>query len=320
MKGKSQQPNPADPGSGTIQSGQSDHSRAILWMVLATILFATVTVLVRLISSDMPAAQAGFIRYVIGTILLLPFILPMMHQMVNKNTSGKRGFDRRTMVLFSLRGILHGGAVILWFYAIAHIPIGEVTALGFTAPVYITIGAALFLGEKLAIRRISAVCCAFVGMMAIIRPGFQEIGPGHIAQLIAAPLFAASYLIARTLTVQARSVVIVGWLSIFVTAAMTPFALIVWQPPIVSDIAWLGVVAVLATFGHFALTQCFRAAPLAVSQPASFLQLVWAIAAGAILFGEMIDPFVVLGGGIIIASVSYITWRESVVKAKSSSQ
>ncbi len=106
----------------------------------------------------------------------------------------------------------------------ARIPIAEVTAIGFTGPIFATIGAALFLGERLRARRIGAILVAFGGAMIILRPGFEEISMGALAQLTAAPLFAVSILIAKKLTETESSTSIVASLTVFVTIALFPGA------------------------------------------------------------------------------------------------
>ena len=156
--------------------------RGITWMITATILFVLVTAIVRYIGNEIPASQAAFIRYIIGTLILLPFIIPLI----------KNSIKKKDLIIYVFRGLAHGGGVILWFYAMARIPIAEVTAISYTGPIYITIGAALFFGEKLAIRRILAIFIAFVGTLVILRPGFQEISIGQLAQIFSAPLFAQS--------------------------------------------------------------------------------------------------------------------------------
>ena len=113
--------------------------RGITWMITATILFVLVTAIVRYIGNEIPASQAAFIRYVIGTIILLPFIIPLIKNLIKK----------RDLIIYVIRGLAHGGGVILWFYAMARIPIAEVTAISYTGPIYISIGAAIFFGEKL---------------------------------------------------------------------------------------------------------------------------------------------------------------------------
>ena len=88
------------------------------------------------------------------------------------------------------------------------------------------------------------------------------------------------------------------------------------MPVSLTQVGWLAVVAVWATAGHYCMGRAFAAAPVAVTQPVVFLQLVWATLLGAIAFGEAIDPFVILGGGVIVAAVSYITWREAVLRRR----
>lgn len=159
-------------------------------------------------------------------------------------------------------------------------------------------------------RRILAVCAAFLGAMIILRPGLQEISAGQVAQLVSAPLFAVSYLVAKGLSMRESPFVVVGMLSVFVTIGIAPFAYAVWIPPSLEDVLWLGLVAVFATLGHFTMTKALKAAPLMVTQPVTFLQLVWASLLGAFAFGEAVDFYVLLGGGVIIASVSFISYRE----------
>lgn len=271
-------------------------------MLITGILFVGVTGIVRHLGSSLPAVEAAFIRYALGTLLILPVLF----------RAGFRFPARRPLTLYTLRGLAHGCAVILWFYAMARIPIAEVTAIGYTAPIFTTIGAAIFLGEALHMRRIMAVVIGFVGAMLIIRPGFQEIQLGSLAQLLAAPLFAISFLLAKRLTDTQNSSEVVLMLSIFCTLALLPGAMLQWQAPSGKDIFWLFLVAVLATSGHYTLTKAFASAPITVTQPISFLQLVWASLLGFFVFSEQLDVWVTLGGGIIVAAATYISHREAV--------
>lgn len=275
----------------------------ICWMLLTGFLFVGVTGIVRYVGSDVPAPEAAFIRYAFGVVFILPFMGRKWTQVL---TGGLFG-------VFALRGLCHAMGVILWFYAMARIPIAEVTAIGYLAPIYIAIGAAVFLGEKLAARRIAAIVAAFVGAMVILRPGIQEISDGQLAQVMAAPLFAVSYLVAKRLTAQANPSLVVGMLSIFVTIGIAPFAYAVWITPSLTEVMWLATVGVLATTGHFTMTKAIHAAPLAVTQPVTFLQLIWATILGLVMFGEAVDFWVLLGGGIIISAVSFISYREWVL-------
>tara|TARA_B100000579_G_scaffold423343_1_gene426414 strand:+ start:458 stop:1351 length:894 start_codon:yes stop_codon:yes gene_type:complete len=280
--------------------------QGILWMLLTTLLFVMVTAVVRYIGDTIPAPQAAFIRYVIGTIILLPFIIPLI----------KKSITRKDLIIYIFRGLAHGFGVILWFYAMSRIPIAEVTAISYTGPIYISIGAAIFFGEKLALRRILAIIIAFIGTIIILRPGFQEISLGQLAQVISAPLFAISYLLSKELTKNHNSLVIVCMLSVFVTLTLTPPALSVWVQPTMKEIICLGFVAILATLGHITLTQAIKSAPIIIIQPISFLQLVWAVLIGYFIFSELVDIFVMVGGLIIIISVTYISYREMTLESK----
>ncbi len=276
----------------------------IFWMVLTGLNFVAVTALVKLLGGALPAAESAFLRYVLGLVFLLP-MLPALR---------RARLDRRALSLFALRGLVHGFGVILWFYAMTQIPIAEVTAMNYLSPVWVTLGAALFLGERLALRRLLAVAAAFTGALLILRPGFREISPGHIAMLGTAMLFAASYLIAKRMSGLVSPAVVVAALSLTVPLALAPFALMQWVPPGAGQLGLLFLVAIFATAGHFTMTLAFRAAPITVTQPVTFLQLVWATALGALFFAEPVDGWVIGGGSLILAAVSFITWREAVLK------
>jgi drug/metabolite transporter (DMT)-like permease len=263
-----------------------------------------VTALVKWMGPGMPPAQSAFLRYLLGMIFLLPMIKDIRSATVTP----------RQWKLFGLRGFFHAFGVMLWFFAMTRIPIAEVTAMNYLAPVYVTIGAAVFLGEKLALRRIMAVVIALLGAAIILRPGFREVHPGHLAMLIAAVVFAGSYLLAKVLADEVKPTVVVAMLSLFVTLALAPFAFANWVSPSWSDLGILLAVAMFAQAGHYTMTLAFAAAPVTVTQPITFLQLVWATLLGLLVFAEPVDIWVVIGGVVILASVTFITWREATLK------
>ena len=193
------------------------------------------------------------------------------------------------------------------------ISIAEVTAMNYLAPIYVTIGAALFLGETLALRRIIAVLLGLAGAVIILRPGFRELTGGHFAMLIAAVVFGGAYLLAKVLADEVRASVVVGMMSLFVTLFLAPVAYYAWIAPEWTEVVILAAVACFATAGHYTMTLAFAAAPLTVTQPVTFLQLVWATALGALVFAEPIDIWVIIGGFVILGSVTFITWREAML-------
>ena len=269
-------------------------------MILAGLCFVAVTATVKSMGNAMPAPQSAFLRYLLGLIFLLP-VVPAFRQM---------RLAPRDWGLFGVRGLFHAFGVMLWFYAMTRIPLAEVTAMGYLTPVGIALGAALFLGERLRLRRIAAIAAAILGALIILRPGLREVSPGHLAMVLNAVFFSGSYLIAKRMTGVVPPSVVVGMLSIFVTLGLAPFAFVVWVPVTWAEVAWLAMVACFATAGHYAMTMAFASAPISVTQPVTALQLVWAVALGALFFAEPVDLYVIMGGGVIVGAVIFIALRE----------
>ena len=163
-------------------------------------------------------------------------------------------------------------------------------------------------------RRILAIVAALIGALLILRPGFRELDPGHVAMLGTAAFFSMSYLIAKILSGEVSATVVVAMLSVTVTIGLAPLAAMDWVTPTLFDLAVLFGVACFATAGHFSMTMAFAAAPVSATQPVTFLQLVWSVLIGAVFFAEPADLWVIAGGTVILAAISFITWREQQLK------
>ena len=301
-------------GSNFFRSNEAKPLISIIFMILSTICFVAVTVVVKFNGPVVPAAEAAFLRYIAGLVIIAPFLWSSFRMGSKKDLNP--AFSSFEMFSnwkwFFFRGIAHGLGVILWFYSMARLPIAEVTAIGYTTPIFVSIGAAIFLGETLAFRRIFAILIAFFGMLVILRPGFEVLSLGRISQLVAALFFSISYLLTKKLTYNSSPFMIVAMLTVYVTIALAPFALYDWVTPTLKFVLWMGVVAFFASAGHYFMTKALQLAPIAVSQPVTFLQLIWATLIGYYFFGEGIDIFVLLGGFIIFSSVVFISYRESI--------
>lgn len=292
-----------------IEWSKKNTSFGMLFMLCSGICFVAVIGLVRNLDGSLPAAQASFIRYLIGLIIFVPYFFQ-----VSPIQLGKSNFWR-----YLARSIFHSLGVVFWFYAMSKLPVAEVTAIGYMTPVFVTIGAVIFFKEKISFWRIGAIVLAFLGVLLILRPGFQNLAFGHISQIGATMFFAGSYLMVKELTRTESATAIVAMMTLFVTIALAPIAFLVWVSPSLMEIISLGFVAFFATLGHFFMTKAVASAPLVVVQPVTFLQLVWATLLGILVFGEGLDPFVVIGGGLIIVSITLISYRESIRKVKTQS-
>lgn len=273
-------------------------------MVVTGLCFVVMTGLVKALGPRIPAVEQAFIRYLLGLV----FLLPMWRQLISLRLSG------RQIRLVSLRAVAHTGAVALWFFAMTRIPLAEVTAMNYLNPVYVTLLAVLFLGERLALRRLLAIGAALAGAMIILRPGFRELDVGHFAMLLTALCFGVSYLLAKVLVDEIGPSLVVALMSVTVAVGLAPLAIPVWVWPTGSEVLVLFLIACLATGGHYAMTLAFASAPMTVTQPVTFLTLIWSVSLGYFVFDEAVDIWVIIGGGVILSSVVYITWREAILK------
>lgn len=273
----------------------------ILWMFGAGASFVGVNTIVRYLGTAIPSPESAFIRFLFGVLFLSPALIAAI----------RNGIPRALVPLLALRGALHTAAVMMWFFAMARIPLAEVTAIGYLNPIVVTTGGVIMFREKLTGIRLAAIVAAIAGALIVIRPGFREVLPGHIAQLGAALCFGLSYLAAKRLSSRLPASALVAIMSVSVTLGLAPFAFAVWQTPTVTQTAWLALVAAFASAGHYCMARAFAAAPLAVTQPVTFLQLVWATLVGALVFNEGVDPYVLAGGGLIIAAIMALTLREA---------
>ena len=282
----------------------------ILWMVITTILFVGVTATVRYLEGEVPAPQAAFLRYAIGTVMLAPSLINLTKFKPERSLFNK----------FVLRGFVHSIGVTLWFYAMSVMPVAEVTAIGFLTYIFVSIGASLFLKEKLHKHRLSAILISFIGALIILRPGFKVIESGQLGMLIATMVFTASYLIAKVVSKERTSSEIVAMLSIFTTIFLIPSAIYSWEPLSLEALLILSFTALIATLGHITMTKAIKAAPMVVTQPVLVLQLVWASMVGLFIFDEEFDLFVIIGGTVIMLCVCYVSYREHILGKKITSE
>ena len=275
--------------------------QAIFWMVVTTLLFAIVTGIVRYIGSDIPAPVAAFIRYIISTIFFIPLIVRMF--ILERNRSNRR--------VYWFRGLAHGFGVILWFFAMARIPVSEVTAIGYITPIFVSVAAFVFLKENFSISIIGALAICMIGMIIIIRPTTSGIAIGQLSMIVATLFFAASYILAKKLSSTESTLEILVALNFIVTLTLAPFAIAFWVTPSLQEVLFLGVVALFATAGHFTMTMALKLAPITITQPISYVQIVWASGIGFIFFGETVTLLFSIGASLIILSSLYVTYTSS---------
>ena len=273
----------------------------IAWMLVSCAFLSGVAVLGRYVALEgVPTFQIVFLRLLFAVVAFLPLIL----------WRGTEVFRTAHLRLYAARVIVGLVGMTMWFGALGWIAVGEVTAIGFLAPIIGTIGAALFLGEVVGWRRWSATLVGFAGALIILRPGAQSLEIGTILALGAAVGMSAAGLMVKTLTGRDDPDKVVLIALIMQTPISLVPALFVWRafdPALWWVFAGMGLIGML---GHICLTRAFRAADASLIMSLEFARLPFAVVLGFILLGELIDFWTWIGAGVIFAAALYTARRE----------
>lgn len=264
-------------------------------------MFSILNTIARVLASSLDPFETQFLRYLCGLVIMLPLVL----------RSGLRTYWPTDMTGQFWRGGVHTIGLMLWFTALPQIPLADMTAISFTGPIFIMIGAAWFLGERMHRDRWMAALIGFLGVLVVLLPHLSRNGGGyHLVMLASAPVFAASFLITKALTRYENPGVIVLWQALTVSVFSLPLALLNWQTP--NGWQWVGAFAagLLGTIGHYCLTRAFHIAEISATQSMRFLDLVWASLMGWLVFGSIPSQSTWLGASIILMSTLWIARRE----------
>jgi len=283
--------------------------QAILLAACAGLTFSMLNALLRLLAKNLPPFETQFLRYSAGLLLLLPLIF--------KN--GMAAYKPQNIKGQFTRGGLHTLALCFWFTALPNIPLANTTAIGFSAPIFIMLGAYLFLKEPMRWERWLATLIGFTGVLVVVGPQFSmshsaaggNSGWFHLAMLVSAPLFAASFLVTKALTRYESTGTIMVWQAITVSLLSLPMALLDWTWP--SAWQWAGFLlsGALGTAGHYFLTKSFSKADISSTQSLKFLELVWSALMGWLLFSDVPTLNAIIGGVVISAATIWVARREA---------
>ena len=279
--------------------------QAIWWMVLGGIMFSLLNTIARTMALQMDPFEAQFLRYLCGLLVILPLVLR------SGVSQGFKTFWPTDVKGQFWRGAVHTGGLMLWFIALPKIPLADMTAISFTGPIFIMMGASFFLNEPMHRDRWIAALIGFAGVLVVLLPNLSgDGGRYHLVMLASAPVFAASFLITKALTRYETPGVIVLWQAITVTLFSMPMAFLHWQTPTAWQ--WVGFIAtgILGSAGHYFLTRAFQAADISATQSLRFLDLVWTSLLGWFVFSDVPSHATWLGAFIILMSTVWITRRE----------
>ena len=209
-----------------------------------------------------------------------------------------------------LRASLNVIAMLMFFYALSITPLAIVQALSFTAPLFATIMAVVFLGEKVRLRRWMAVIIGLTGVLIILRPGIQPLDLGSLLVLGSASIWALTMIVIKRLSNTDSPLTITAYVCIFLTILSLLPAILVWKWPMGWQWGWLILAAVTGTLGQLLLAKAFAFAETSIVLPFDFAKIIWSAAMGYLFFDEIVTGFTWIGAIVIFGGACYVAIRE----------
>ena len=269
--------------------------------VVAMFLFSLTHTSVRLMSDTMTAFQIVFWRMLLSMAMLMPWYAWQGFGLLKTRRPG----------MHALRAAVNCGGMLLWFFAIAVVPLGKAVAIHFVLPIFVMVLAVIVLRERVGIRRMSAALVGFGGVLLVLRPNEFGIGWPEIMILGSALCYATTVIFLKYMVKSETPLALTFYTNFFILLFTIPPTIWFWVPPSVDDIFPILAIGVTGTFAPLLYTTALRIADASIIAATDFLRLPITAGLAFALFGEVPDIWVWIGGGIIFLSTWYIAVRES---------
>jgi len=279
--------------------------KAIIFNLLAWVMLPIMDGFAKYLSADLPVLQITWARY----FFTVAFTFPVMFFFYRNQL---RWSDKPKLQI--LRGLILLVANICFFYSISVISLAKALTLAFVAPLIVTSFSPMFLGEKVGIRRWSAVVVGFIGSLVVIRPGFVEINLASLAALGTGVMYGFYLIITRKLSTSDNpllTLLLTGMVGAVIITCVVPF---VWIQPTLNQWSMMAAIGVFACIGHLFLILSLKYADASKLAPFSYFEIITNIIIGYYFFSDFPDNWTFLGLFIIVLSGIYISRRESKVR------
>lgn len=265
---------------------------ALLWMAGALLSFSMIAIAGREAGRGIDTMQLMFHR----TVVALPIIILAAVLTGHSRTT----FTLIRLPMQCLRSVIHFIAQYSWFHALGLITLAELIAIEFTAPLWVALTAPFFLGEKLTLTRLTAGALGFIGVLLIAQPGTASFSAGTALGLIAAFGFAGVMIVTKILTRTETTLSILfhmAWMQLVISAVLIGFKPVI---PDMTTFLWIAAVAVTGLMAHYSMTQAFFYADAMNVAPMDFLRLPLLITVGAMVYGEALTQWVLVGSIVVV--------------------
>lgn len=290
-----------EPPRGPLAPSFTPVGRGILFCIAAVFTFTLMDSLAKHLSASYPPLQVVWARYTGQATLVFLILLP-------KGTAFLR---TRLPGLQAARSVLQFGATAFFFMSLPHIGLAEATALTDINPVLITLGAALFLGERIGKRRVLGIIAALIGAMIVIRPGVGVFQPAALLPLGTAFCYAGFALMTRVVGDRESIWTSLFYTALFGTVIASALMPMLWKPIAFGDLWGFLAVGVLGTTAQLCLIRAFTLAPASVIAPFGYIGLIFASFWGWLFFDQLPDGWTAFGAGVIVAAGLYVWARET---------
>jgi drug/metabolite transporter (DMT)-like permease len=277
--------------------------RGAILAVTASAFFAGMIGCIRTLATDLPPLQIVLFRNLFSFMFMLPW-LAMAGLSVLRTSHHKLYLGRSTVGFISM---------CLWFTGVSYLPLSESTALSFTAPLFASVGAVIFLGEVIRLRRWTATIVGFLGTMIILRPGFSEISWAQTAILSSAVTSGINAILVKQLTRTESPNAIVTYMTLYALPFSIAAAAFVWVTPPLHSWPLVLLLGLFATLGHLCLTRAFVCMDATSVMALDFSRLPFVALIGWFAFDENPDFWTWIGAAVIVSATVYIAHREAVV-------
>jgi drug/metabolite transporter (DMT)-like permease len=275
--------------------------RGMALMMAAAMLNMSMAAILKGLVQELPVFEIAFLRHLFGTMLLLPLLL----------RPGANPFRTQHFGMHCLRAVLNTAAILAYFTAIGLIPLTQVTALGFTSPLFASLFAVMILGEALRRARVVGLLLGLAGALIILRPGIQEVSGGAALALGSAFFWAAAMTTIKSLARTDSSVAIAFYAAFLQLPIAFVLTLFVWQMPTLAQLGATFVIAIIGTLAQLSISQAFREADATVVLPMDFTKLIWASILGYLVFSELPDIWSWVGGAVVFSGVLWVGYSEA---------
>ncbi|MCB1474845.1 MAG: DMT family transporter [Rhodobiaceae bacterium] len=284
-------------------SGLSDNMQGILAMTAASMFFITNDSTVKVVGASLPVPQIVFLRGAIAAVLIL---------IVARHLGHLKPIPRPAWGKLTIRTLAEISCTLLYLTSLMHMPIPNSTAILQTAPLFLTIYAALIIKEGVGWRRWSAVIFGFIGMLLIVKPGTDGFNAYAVLAIVAALMVTTRDLLTRVMPhdIPAITITLITMAGLSAAGGVLTLATGEWAPVSLRDALLICLSAGVLTIGFICVITAMRKGEVSVVTPYRYTILIGALFYGYVLFGEVPDMLSGLGILLIVGSNLYVFARE----------